>query len=258
VVIEEVSRAVPKPRTAVVIRCHQQGRFLREAVESVNTQSCRPDSIVIVNDGSTDETIDVLDSLGDNVVTILAVTRHPALGAVASLNAGIAAAGPNDLICALDADDRLSPRFLELTTAALLHDEDADLAYGAVHSFGDDSAVRLAKPFDLDALMVENITPITAVFRRTMYDRLGPFDQRFEEVGFEDWEYWVRAAVAGCRGIAVEGCWLEYRRHDSGSRNIVGLRRSLRARRQVWWKHRRSLRPRHVGRWLLVVLRHEY
>lgn len=245
-------------RTTVVIRCHQQGVFLGEAVASVNAQSCPPDSIVIVNDGSTDRTSEVMAALADNPVPVITIERHPARGAVASLNDGVAAADGSELVCPLDADDRLSTRFLELTTSALLDDEGADIAYGGVRSFDAESAERAAEPFDLDRLMVENIVPISALFRRRMYEELGPFDARFEGVGFEDWEYWVRAAVRGFRGIAVDGAWLEYRRHAGGSRNIVGLRRALRARAQVWWKHRGALRPRHVARWLLVVLRHDY
>lgn len=238
-----------RPRTSVVIRCHQQGRFLREAVASVNAQTRPPDSIVVVDDGSTDETAEVLAELVDNPVPIIIIERHPGRGPVASLNDGIEAAEGSELICPLDADDRLSPRYLELTLAALLADDGAGLAYGAVHAFGAENAVRPAAPFDLDRLMVENVAPISALFRRQMYAELGPFDPYFDRVGFEDWEYWVRAAVAGYRGVAVEGCWLEYRRHENASRNDVGLRRAVQARRRIWRKHRRALRPRHVMRW---------
>ena len=48
---------------AVVVRCHQQGRFLPDAIASVNAQSKRPSCIVVVDDGSTDETNDVLKQL---------------------------------------------------------------------------------------------------------------------------------------------------------------------------------------------------
>lgn len=245
----------PTPLIAIVMRCHQQGAFLGDAIETVNTQTTPPAEIVVVNDGSTDTTDEVLARLSCNPVPVRAVARHPARGSVASLNDGIAIAEDADLICVLDADDRLSPRFLELTSKALIADPTVDLAYGAVHAFGSEEWTARAQPFDLDKLLVENQVPITALFRRSMYESLGPFDPAFERVGFEDWEYWTRAAVAGHRGIPVEGCWLEYRRHDAGSRNQMGLARSLRARRQIWWKHRRALRPRHVTTWMASVAR---
>lgn len=240
------------PRLGLVIRSHQHGRFLRDAVESVNAQTHRPDLIVVVDDGSTDETAAVLASLGDNVVPISTVVRSPARGAVASLNDGIAAAQGCDLICALDADDRLSPRFLELTADALANDPEAGLAYGEVRAFGAESWVEPAAPFELDHLMIGNYLPITALLRRRVYDELGPFDDRFDRTGFEDWEYWTRAAAAGVRGLPVEGCWLEYRRTDAGSRNTMSFTRSLRARGIIWSRHRRSLRPHHLTRWLRV------
>lgn len=239
-----------EPKTVVIIRCHQQGRFLREAVDSVNAQTLVPGLIVVVDDGSTDETADVLASLADNLVPISTVVRSPARGAVASLNDGVAAAEGCDLLCPLDADDRLSPRFLELTSAALTDHPEADIAYGEVRAFGAESWIEPAAPFELDHLMVGNYVPITALLRRRVYDELGPFDDRFDRTGFEDWEYWTRAATAGIRGVPVEGCWLEYRRTDSASRNAMSFRRSLRARGIIWSRHWRALRPHHLTRWL--------
>lgn len=234
----------------MIVRCHQQGRFLREAVESVNNQTRRPDLIIVVNDGSTDETAEILASLTENVVPISTVVRSPACGAVASLNDGIAAAFDCGLLCPLDADDRLSSRFLELTGAALAEDPGAGLAYGEVRAFGAESWVEPAAPFDLDQLMTGNYVPITALLRRRVYDELGPFDDRFDRTGFEDWEYWTRAAAAGIRGVPVEGCWLEYRRTEAGSRNAMSFTRALRARGIIWSRHRRDLRPHHLTRWL--------
>lgn len=235
--------------TAVVIRCHDQGRFLAEAVASVNEQSLRPERIVVVDDGSTDETAAVLASLSDNPVPITVVSRHPARGAVVSLNDGIAAAGVHEALLVLDADDRLSARFIELTAAALALHPECDLAYGAVRAFGAETWTVQALPFRLDHLLVGNYVPITALVRRTVFDRLGPFDERFNIIGFEDWEYWVRAAAVGIQGIAVEGCWLEYRR-TGASRNALTFRHRLRARRQLWRIHRRHLAASHIVRWM--------
>ena len=234
----------------MIIRCHQQGRYLREAVESVNAQTCRPQLIVVIDDGSTDETADVLAALGDNPVPIATVVRSPARGAVASLNDGIGAAQACDLVCALDADDRLSPRFLELTSAALHADPTAGLAYGEVRAFGVETWVEPASAFELDHLLVGNYVPVTALLRRQVYEQVGPFDERFARIGFEDWEFWTRAAAVGVAGVAVDGCWLEYRRTAAGTRNTMSFTRALRARAIIWYRHRRSLRPRHLTRWL--------
>lgn len=241
----------------VVIRCHEQGRFLLDAVTSVNEQSEVPESIVVVNDGSTDETAEVLDGLASNVVPVHVISRSPARGAVASLNDGITAA-TSDLVCPLDADDRLSPRFLELTRRALARDPRAGWAYGAIQTFGTDHSFTPASSVDVDRLMIENLIPITTLFRRSMFDAVGPFDPSFEAIGFEDWEYWLRAAAAGFMGVPVDGCWLEYRRHPSPSRNDTGHLRASRARARIWMKHRRALRPRHVTGWFALGTRRRW
>src|SRR4051794_14389264 len=104
-------------RVSLVIRCYQQGRFLTEAVDSARAQTRVPDEIVVVDDGCTDETAAVLASLEE--AGPLVVLRHATpQGPAASFNAGVAASS-GDLILALDADDALSPRYVELTEQAI-------------------------------------------------------------------------------------------------------------------------------------------
>src|SRR3954453_5884816 len=95
----------PRAQVSIVIRSHQQGRFLAEAVGSARAQTRPPDEIVVVDDASTDETADVLAALQEREPLI--VVRHDlARGPAASFNAGVAASA-GDLILALDADDAL-------------------------------------------------------------------------------------------------------------------------------------------------------
>lgn len=97
---------------SAVIPCYNGERFLKEAVESINSQTYLPKEIVIVNDGSTDGTEDVIESLKESTrVPIISVnqTNH---GVSAARNMGIATA-KGEWIAFLDVDDVWSPTMLE-------------------------------------------------------------------------------------------------------------------------------------------------
>ncbi len=229
-------------RVSVVIRCHEQGRFLTEAVESVRAQTRPADEIVVVDDGSTDETPDVIAALQPLVV----VCHAAPLGPAASFNAGVAAAS-GDLLLALDADDALSPRYIELAEQAIV--EGADLAYGAVERFGSEQSFTPARAFDADELGVENFVHVSTLFRRSIFEAAGGFRSDLDHLSLEDWEFWVHAVENGARGRAVDGCWLRYRRHVEGSRNSTGRLTALRAHLHVHRLHPGLVTWRHLARW---------
>jgi hypothetical protein len=241
-----VSAGTPA-RVSVVTRCHNHGRFLEEAMASVLTQSRPVEQIVVVDDGSTDSTGAVLDRLAATDPRVTVVTHDRARGAAAAFNAGVLASD-GDVVLPLDADDRLSSRYVELTVEHLTR-TGADLAYGGERRFGTETAERPAPPWDADELMVENFLHVSTLFRRWVFDATGGFDERFERTGLEDWAFWIAAVEAGARGVPVEGCWLEYRRSQDGSRNRLSHAQAGAAHYRAWRYHRRVVRPRHLARW---------
>jgi glycosyltransferase involved in cell wall biosynthesis len=243
--LRERAETIIPGRVSVVIRCHQQGRFLAEAVGSALGQTRVPDEIVVVDDGCTDETAAVLSFLQEQGP--LVVVRHAASqGPAASFNAGVAASS-GDLILALDADDALSERYIELTEQAIL--AGADLAYGAVERFGAETGFSEAHPFDAGELGVESFLHVSTMFRRSLFESTGGFRRDLDRLGLEDWEFWVHAVEHGARGRAVDGCWLRYRRHAGGSRNTMSRGRVLQVHLMVHRLHPSVVRWRHLVRW---------
>jgi glycosyltransferase involved in cell wall biosynthesis len=105
------------PRTSIAIICFNYGRFLPECLDSCLAQTVPPDEIVVVNDGSTDDTAEVLDAYA---------ARHPQVRPIHQANGGICAATSaalaactGDVVLLLDADDTMMPRRIEQVLAAL-------------------------------------------------------------------------------------------------------------------------------------------
>ena len=122
---------------STVIPVRNRPQLLREAVESVLAQTYRPVEVIVVDDGSTDETPAMEDSLTRRYPDIVRIIRNPPLGPGPAREAGrVVARG--EFIQYLDSDDLLRPRKFELQVQALRERPDCDISYGyiCVHKHG--------------------------------------------------------------------------------------------------------------------------
>ena len=101
------------PRVSCIIAVHNGEAYLHEAIDSLLAQEYAQVEIIVVNDGSTDGTADVIGRYGDRVRRF----RQENAGVSAARNRGVAMS-TGQLLCFLDADDRLDPRKLTMQTAA--------------------------------------------------------------------------------------------------------------------------------------------
>lgn len=239
--------APPLDGISVVIRCHQQGRFLAEAVSSVIKQTRPVDEIIVVDDGSTDETAEVLRDLHRTVPALRVIVHPDPVGPADAFNAG-AALSSGAFILPLDADDRLSPKVVELSEDAL-RSSGADVALPGLLLFGTETGWSEAHPVDGEQMRVENQLHVSCLFRRWLFDATGGFDPGFDKIGLEDWDFWIGALEAGATVVPVDGCHLEYRRGSPGSRNANARWNVLRAHLRVYHRHD-SVKLRHILRWM--------
>lgn len=236
-------------RISVVITCHDYGRFLEEAVDSVLSQSRPADEIVVVDDGSTDNTAAVVARLRTRVPGIVAVRHGRARGPARAANAGLARTS-GSLLVLLDADDRLSPTYLADTSEALAA-TGADIAYTGEVLFGAARGSRPAPPFDPRRLRRQNYINKSAMFRRWVLDATGGLRPDFDGLGMEDWELWVHALALGATATPVGSCWLDYRRHPAGSRNVLSRRTDARIHLRMWRLHRDVVGMDDLAAWLV-------
>src|SRR5688500_16079689 len=106
-----------KPQVSVVIPNYNYGRFLREAVDSVLNQTVPPHEVIVVDDGSTDDSWEILESYGERVLTI----RQQNQGVGAARNSG-AKPATEEFLAFLDSDDYWAPKKLEKQLARFAGD----------------------------------------------------------------------------------------------------------------------------------------
>ena len=123
------------PRVSVLINNYNYGRFLGEAVESALAQDFRSAEIIVVDDGSTDRSQEVLEAFGGRIRVILQANG----GQAAAMNAAVAASS-GDLLCFLNSDDRWTPGKLSAVVEAFDADPGAVLVYHRLQPVRDGSA----------------------------------------------------------------------------------------------------------------------
>jgi glycosyltransferase involved in cell wall biosynthesis len=202
---------------SVILPVWNGAAYVGEAVASALAQRAPGCAVVVVDDGSTDETPVVLAGFGERI----RVVRKANGGLSSARNAGIAVSD-GELLCFLDADDLLGPDDLAHFLEAAREHPEADVFHGGFRAFGARGQLLYEQehPFPLDddpfhRLVRFGAPHITALcVRRRAVERVGPFDESLALQ--EDWDYWLRLAAARCVFRGVDGaCSIVRRRRDS-------------------------------------------
>ena len=189
------------PLVSVIIPCYKQAHLLPEAVGSVVAQTYTHWEMVIVNDGSPDDTQAVAQALIDAHPqhSIRLITKENG-GLSAARNTGLAAA-TGAFFLPLDSDDRLHPQMLKKTIRALQEHPECSIAFTHTQHFGLAHNVWQNGPFALAQQCADNNIPYCSLMRREMVEALGGYAADVH--AYEDWDFWLRALTQGHQAVLV-------------------------------------------------------
>jgi len=214
---------------SVVIPAFNVGWCVGRAVDSVLAQSLLERELVVVDDGSTDDTAEVLASYGPAIRVI----RQPNGGMSAARNAGIRQAR-GGLVAFLDADDYWLPQKLERQVGLMLDRPELGFCSTAARIVNPEGAMlNLWRCPGENANMLQTLFAENAAIaggcsavmvRRDLLDRVGLFDESLR--GFEDPDLWIRLAAVSGYACIDEPLVVILRREQSVSRNLVQMRKA--------------------------------
>lgn len=255
---------------STIIPVHNRPAMVKMAVESVLAQDYAPKEIIIVNDGSTDDTKAVCQALArSNPETLLALHQEN-LGPGSARELGRTHAR-GEFIQYLDSDDRLLPGKFRVQVMALRQNQDCGIAYGKTR-LADDAGKVLAEPFKWTGEWRDQLFPgllvdrwwctHTPLYRREVCDQIGPWSNlRYSQ----DWEYDARAGALSTRLIQTNEMVSEHRSHTSERQ--TGKGKWLKPREQLQFFRtlhesavsagvtRSSPEMRHFSRWVFEKAR---
>jgi glycosyltransferase involved in cell wall biosynthesis len=214
------------PLVSVVIPSFNHARYIRDCLDSVLSQGYRPLEVVVVDDGSTDGTVEAIRSYGSAVHLLEQTNGRQARGR----NIGLAHAR-GELVAFLDSDDRFLPDRLAAAVAVFHDRPDTDVVwsdYRVVDATGRTLEEARYSPrhpdFARDLLAGNPICNASVTIRRSTLLAIGGFDERVPRAC--DGLAWYQVAAAGGRFVHLARPLLEYRLHGGNDgRHFVPMTR---------------------------------
>jgi len=214
------------PLVSIIIPVYNAEKYIKETLDSVKRQSYRPIQLIMVDDGSTDDSSKIMHEwIQQSDIRDLnpAIYTKKNGGSASARNYGLDHAY-GELVAFLDADDVYADDRLEKLVPILLSDDRLGVVYSAYRSFSDDverSSFVGRDGYSIELLARECCVVTGALIKKIYIDAVGGFDEDFYYI--EDYDLWSRLALI-CGFKYVEEALLYYRIHPDNKTKEVATK----------------------------------
>jgi glycosyltransferase involved in cell wall biosynthesis len=225
-------------KLSVVIPCYNHGEFILQAIASVESCPAKVYEILIINDGSTDPlTQQVLQALTDRGYQVIHQENQ---GLAIARNHGISLA-KGRYILPLDSDNKIRPNYITKAIKILDRQPEVGVVYGNFEFFGGVTGIKEVPEFDINLIVRGNYIDACAVFRKTVWEDAGGYDDKIpEQLGYEDWDFWLSVAEKGWHFYHIDEVLFDYRLRS----NSMVSRCNIPEKR---WELFRYISTKHIG-----------
>ncbi|PID99168.1 hypothetical protein CSA80_03575 [Candidatus Saccharibacteria bacterium] len=218
-----MSKTNAAPLVSVVVTCYNYGKYVAEAIESVFAQSYENIELIVINDGSSDNSDSEINRMRKKRPFKYISRGHR--GVVATRNEAIAKAS-GQYVMQLDADDTIPSGYVK-KMLRVATEKNADIVYADYKMFGDETGRSAFPNYDFDRLKEGNFINISCLIRRAAI-RKQRFDEHLSNRTHEDWDFFLGLCAAGCTAIKCQDTVLNYRIHGNARNNTLGSATSQR------------------------------
>ena len=210
------------PQISIIIPCYNQGKYIKQCLDSVVSQTFKDFEAIIINDASTDNSLKVIEHYLKKHSNMRLINQTSRGGVVSTRNRAIRAA-KGTYIFPLDADDKISPNCLEKLYQAMIANKGDIISSRALYFGLINSEVSAPKPNRL-TMMRHNCILNSSLFKKDDWKKSGGYDKAFNE-GYEDYDFWLNLVIRQkCKIYRVPEILFYYRIKDiSESRNKQAL-----------------------------------
>lgn len=192
---------------SIIMPCYNDGAYIEEAVASVRAQTYENIELIIIDDGSDDpKTLEILQKMCAEGVTVLHTDHLRPAGA---RNAGIAAA-KGTYILPVDSDDTIEAEYVARAVEVMESSENIGIVYCHADLFGEETGPWVLPEYSLEAILLDNVIFVTALFRREDWEKVGGFRTTMKH-GMEDYDFWLSILELGRDVYQLPETFFHYR-----------------------------------------------
>lgn len=205
------------PLISVVIPCYNYDKYVEEAIRSVLNQTYKNIELIVINDGSTDNSNSVIRKLKEKYTFHYHSQSNK--GIISTRNKGVDLA-KGEYIIQLDADDALPNNYVStLVSAAFQEKEQSDIYYTPALDYKTGKKIIDPPEYSLEILKHHNYIHASSMVRAKTIKKY-TYDQYLNDKGLEDWDMFLGMCLDGATGLCIKEVSLKYRQHlDIKSRN---------------------------------------
>ena len=224
---------VVQKQVSIIIPSYNDGRYLKEALDSVLSQDYTYFEIIIVDDGSTDnDTQQYLSQLNHHKIKVF-LKEHE--GVSIARNYAIAKS-TGDYILPLDADDLIGKDFIREAVEVLDSNNKVKIVCCKAEMFGAKKGPYPLPDPSLEMLLGQNTMVITSMFRKTDFEMTKGFNPNMS-TGFEDWDFWLTLLEQGGEIYKLDKVGFYYRIKKGSRNNVLTSDEFKRLRLQIYLNH---------------------
>ena len=222
-----------KALVSVIIPCYNQGEFLEECLYSVLDSTYKNIEVIVVNDGSTDHSLEIITFLKAkfNFTFIDQVNLGPS---IARNNGVLASTGK--YILPLDADDKIGNNYIEKAVEVLEQNTKTGIVYCKAVFFGEKQGEWKLPDYSLEKILTQNLIFNCALFRREDYNKTIGYNPNMKD-GWEDWDFWLSLIERGIQVECLEEVGFYYRIRKNSRERSLAKEKVTRLRKQIYQNH---------------------
>lgn len=238
------------PLVTIIIPCFNHAEYISDTISSIQKQKYNFYEIIVVDDGSTDNTKKVIKKYKD-----VKYIHQDNAGPSSARNRGLMMAA-GEYVCFLDADDTIEPGFLSYQVEYLEKNPDIAFVYCDMLAFGrSDKRVAKIKPYNPRTLVQHNYIHVSSLFRASVIKQFR-FDDNLRI--FEDWDLYLSLLESGYVGFFLNKPLLRYRKHaEMTSLSDMAMSRSKQVKGNfvIYKKHSSLYSPGYGYRYLFSEIK---
>lgn len=181
-------------KVSIIIPCYNQSKYVSDAIESALNQTYLNTEVVIVNDGSTDNSSEIIKKYADRYKNILFFDNEENNGVVYARNLAVKACR-GEYILPLDADDVIEKTYVEKAVKVLDNNSDVGIVYCESWNLTTNMQ-RFYPEYNKLEFMYQNMIFVCAMFRKSDFEKVGGYNYNMDK-GYEDWDFWLSLIEIG-------------------------------------------------------------